>query len=175
MLRPSPNHGTQRLPNDDDDGVQFLLDHVTSLRSVAQLAINNGTDSLDGISHKYFYLLQVAYLIKRTVAVLDSVENILPVPLTLPVADKHRRDNGRHEDSSICDCGDGEHCPLRRIWQSQHKDLSTTIDNAGTMGLMRTAQYVTVVMESTVHYVVFGSHSTKICQRQSTTQGQWAS
>ena len=25
MLRPSPNHGTQRLPNDDDDDAQPLL------------------------------------------------------------------------------------------------------------------------------------------------------
>ena len=26
MLRPSPNHGTQRLPNDDDDDEDFRLD-----------------------------------------------------------------------------------------------------------------------------------------------------
>ena len=25
MLRPSPNHGTQRLPNDDDDDVVFAM------------------------------------------------------------------------------------------------------------------------------------------------------
>ena len=69
-------------------GVQFLLNHVTSLRSVAQLATNNWTDYLDGIPQKYFYLSLVEYLIKRTVTVLDSVGNILPVPLSLPVADK---------------------------------------------------------------------------------------
>ena len=28
MLRPSPNHGTQRLPNDDDDDVALLVDFV---------------------------------------------------------------------------------------------------------------------------------------------------
>ena len=30
MLRPSPNHGTQRLPNDDDDDVQLVkhLGHI---------------------------------------------------------------------------------------------------------------------------------------------------
>ena len=88
---------------------------------------------------------------------------------------RKRMDNGPREDSSRCDCGDGENCSLLRIWQSQDKDLSTTIDNAGTMGLMRTAHDVTVVMERTVHYFVFGSHRTKICQRQSATQEQWAS
>ena len=36
------------------------------------------------------------------------------------------------------------------------------------MGLMRTAHDVTVVMERTAHYFIFGSHRTKICQRQST-------
>ena len=25
MLRPSPNHGTQRLPNDDDDGILVII------------------------------------------------------------------------------------------------------------------------------------------------------
>ena len=65
-------------------------------------------------------------------------------------------DNGPHEDSSRCDCGDGENCSLLHIWQSQDKDLSTTIDNAGTMGLMRTAHDVTVVMERTAHYFIFG-------------------
>ena len=25
MLRPSPNHGTQRLPNDDDDDDDYLI------------------------------------------------------------------------------------------------------------------------------------------------------
>ena len=25
MLRPSPNHGTQRLPNDDDDDIRLLV------------------------------------------------------------------------------------------------------------------------------------------------------
>ena len=25
MLRPSPNHGTQRLPNDDDDDVLLVM------------------------------------------------------------------------------------------------------------------------------------------------------
>ena len=25
MLRPSPNHGTQRLPNDDDDVYHWIL------------------------------------------------------------------------------------------------------------------------------------------------------
>ena len=64
-------------------------------------------------------------------------------------------DNGPHEDSSQCDCDDGENCSLLRIWQSQYKDLSTTIDNAWTMGLMRTAHNVTVVMERTAHYFVF--------------------
>ena len=88
---------------------------------------------------------------------------------------RQRRDNGPHEDSSRCDCGDGENGPLLHIWQSQDKDLSTTIDNTGTMGLMRRAHNVTVVMERSVHYFVFGSHRTKICQRQSTTHGQWAS
>ena len=88
---------------------------------------------------------------------------------------RQHRDNGPHEDSSRCDCGDGENCPLLHIWQSLDKDLSTTIDKAGTMGLMRTAQDVTVVMERTAHYFIFGSHRTKTCHRQSTTQGQWAS
>ena len=28
MLRPSPNHGTQRLPNDDDEMMIFRLAHT---------------------------------------------------------------------------------------------------------------------------------------------------
>ena len=30
MLRPSPNHGTQRLPNDDDDDISsfFIVDYL---------------------------------------------------------------------------------------------------------------------------------------------------
>ena len=30
MLRPSPNHGTQRLPNDDDDDDDNNIDSMTS-------------------------------------------------------------------------------------------------------------------------------------------------
>ena len=28
MLRPSPNHGTQRLPNDDDDDAKCVCDFL---------------------------------------------------------------------------------------------------------------------------------------------------
>ena len=73
---------------DRETTLHILQDHVTSLRSVAPPAINNWTDYLDCIPQKYCYLSVVEYLIKRTVAVLDSVGNILPVPLALPVADK---------------------------------------------------------------------------------------
>ena len=46
---------------------------------------------------------------------------------------------------------------LEAIELPQHKGLSTTIiDNAGTMGVMRTAHDVTLVMERTAHYFVFG-------------------
>ena len=33
MLRPSPNHGTQRLPDDDDDGPLVDNEHVGQIRS----------------------------------------------------------------------------------------------------------------------------------------------
>ena len=32
MLRPSPNHGTLRLPNDDDD-VEWFIGCIASIRS----------------------------------------------------------------------------------------------------------------------------------------------
>ena len=42
MLRPSPNHGTQRLPNDDDDerrvGVRFRRKSVTKVYGSMLLA-----------------------------------------------------------------------------------------------------------------------------------------
>ena len=35
MLRPSPNHGTQRLPNDDDDDVHISdTDHQNSMTEI---------------------------------------------------------------------------------------------------------------------------------------------
>ena len=36
MLRPSPNHGTQRLPNDDDDIIFIIQDDIynTTLSSL---------------------------------------------------------------------------------------------------------------------------------------------
>ena len=40
MLRPSPNHGTQRLPNDDDDDVVFErapVPHLGGFREVLLL------------------------------------------------------------------------------------------------------------------------------------------
>ena len=38
MLRPSPNHGTQRLPNDDDDDIAFVSEACT-LNGVAGLLL----------------------------------------------------------------------------------------------------------------------------------------
>ena len=80
------DNGMHRFVMDPDreTTLRILQDHVTSLRSVAPPAINNWTDSLDCIPQKYCYLS----VVERTVAVLDSVGNILPVPLALPVADK---------------------------------------------------------------------------------------
>ena len=31
MLRPSPNHGTQRLPNDDDDDDDAMIEYIFEL------------------------------------------------------------------------------------------------------------------------------------------------
>ena len=39
MLRPSPNHGTQRLPNDDDDDLLLELMHGTDLYGARGTAI----------------------------------------------------------------------------------------------------------------------------------------
>ena len=36
MLRPSPNHGTQRLPNDDDDDENYVLNNHGKLYIASQ-------------------------------------------------------------------------------------------------------------------------------------------
>ena len=56
MLRPSPNHGTQRLPNDDDDdnGITtnsrfgIRRDHVLSINNLFTFRQENGSHRIVG-------------------------------------------------------------------------------------------------------------------------------
>ena len=43
MLRPSPNHGTQRLPNDDDDDLKCVIQYVAS-KVNSSFFLNNTSD-----------------------------------------------------------------------------------------------------------------------------------
>lgn len=45
---------------------------------------------------------------------------------------------------------------LEALDQPEHKALSTTVDNGGTMGVLRTQEDVAKVIGRTCHYMVFG-------------------
>ena len=52
MLRPSPNHGTQRLPNDDDDILsychksEFLDECRVGIRTIVSSVFDEANDAL---------------------------------------------------------------------------------------------------------------------------------
>ena len=57
MLRPSPNHGTQRLPNDDDDDDDRRVD-LTRFNKIAtqgapQMAVDKEANSLSRVYSYY--------------------------------------------------------------------------------------------------------------------------
>ena len=65
MLRPSPNHGTQRLPNDDDD--DEVLHNLYCIVSVVQVF-----EELCEVLHNFYCIVSVVQVFEELCEVLHN-------------------------------------------------------------------------------------------------------
>ena len=80
MLRPSPNHGTQRLPNDDDEQILFVINNGQLLVRFVyerQVIVDIRLGSADGISY------QLSRRIESCVAQRSLGQSYTPFKLAL--------------------------------------------------------------------------------------------